>query len=100
MKPFINLFIGGMFCIEIMSPFMLGYLNQSLKNHSSQNGEAKKQMTKTISDLSGSSNIKSCSAAAIISWKYVDPTKGETGYSDSKSLAIKEDAMAFQGEIK
>lgn len=90
MKPFINLFIGGMFCIEIMSPFMLGYLNQNLKSRPLLKDKSKNPIARTISGLSSSLNLKSCSAIGIINWRYVDASKTETGYSDSKSLAIRE----------
>jgi hypothetical protein len=98
MKPFINLFIGGMFCVEIMSPFMLGYLNQNLRNHSLQSAEQKKPTTKITLNSSSNSNLKNCNAIGIISWKYVERTKSESSSSDSKNLAI--NIMALREGIK
>jgi hypothetical protein len=81
MKTLIKLFIIALFGIEILSPFMIGYLNQKQKTHRTQaNGE-----TQTIT-FNKTESV--ASNATKKDWMDIDYT--EKNYSDSKTYTVME----------
>lgn len=91
MKAFINLFIGSMFCIEIMSPFVLGYLNQEQNSKNKSPLEQRKpQARRSVRPMAGLFSVRD--------WKKVDFGKTESNFSDSKSLNVQEHDLALGAE--
>lgn len=90
MKTIFSFLLVGLISLEIVSPFMIGYLNnnQRIKSkHSSPASSFIKANSKTrIADNTGKKTKQ-------------DLNMSENSYSDSKSLSIKEKEPAFNHDI-
>ncbi len=76
MKAILKLTLAGIFCLEILSPVMLGLMKTN---------KADSQPVMLYG-----SYVTNESVAANTNWKDIDFGSQEESYSDSKSLMIKE----------
>jgi hypothetical protein len=101
MKALIGLFIASMFGLELMSPFMIGYLNdkdQNRKKHSTTASSSNRKIKKSANSFehgnkpanSGANETKVCAVECVDFSADL-----ETAYSDSKSLKVRDDNSAF-----
>ena len=99
MKALIGLFIASMFGLELMSPFMIGYLNDkdsSRKKHataSSSNRKIKKSANNFEYHNAPASTKQEGKVCSNDNANSVQ--EDETSYSDSKSLSIRDNNAAF-----
>ncbi len=100
MKAIIGIFIASMFGLELMSPFMVGYLNDkdvSIKKHASKASNSNRKIKKCLnaSEYSNSpASAKNDSKVCQNENANVN-NEEEISYSDSKSLIISDDNSAF-----
>ena len=76
MKPVLKFSLASILILEIMSPVLLGMMNQNMGSIVSQ----QKINSKTTQE----------NKSKIIDWKKIDFSAAEISYSDSKTLKIKE----------
>lgn len=90
MKTLFSILLVGLFSIEIMSPFMISYMNAT-QNHHKKNIVAHNNSTKKQSPVAVIKYHKKYIAEPIVS--------DENNYSDSKTLSIKENDLAFNERL-
>lgn len=101
MKALIGLFIASMFGLELMSPFMIGYLNdkdQNRKKHSANASSSNKKIKKSANSFEYSNKpaTASTSETKVCAIECIDFSSDlEAAYSDSKSLKVRDDNSAF-----
>ncbi len=91
MKTIFSFLLVGLFSIEIMSPFMLGYLNEvnSVKNKNISDTKIKTVKAKVTLTKPLNQNLIKVTEIEI----------DEDNFSDSKTFTVKENDMAFNQKM-
>ncbi len=91
MKTIFSFLLVGLFSLEIMSPFMIGYLNTA-NNVKNQNVSHNKTNPVKIKSFTSKPIIKNTENVTEINLQ-------EDNFSDSKTFTVKENDMAFNQKM-
>ena len=91
MKTIFSFLLVGLFSLEIMSPFMIGYLNKvnSIKNKNISGTKIKSVKAKVTFTKPLNQNLIKATEIGI----------EEDNFSDSKTFTVKENDMAFNQKV-